>query len=281
MKENTTLYLSDLDGTLLNQNAELSRHTKDSLNRMIAQGLCFSVATARSAASALHILDGVQWRVPLVLLNGVLVYDAAQKQYVQVLALPAPAVTGMIAAMQSLNATGIMYQMKNGEQVAYYETLEHKPLRDFAEERKARYHKTFEQACFANVAPEQIIYFTLLDAEDKIRLAHAAFSAIPGICLSMYEDIYKPGLWYLEIHSDRATKENGAKYLREAYGFERVVGFGDNLNDLPLFNACDTRVAVENAKAEVKAAADFICGTNTGDGVVKWLEAHIAAEAGG
>ena len=41
-----TLYISDLDGTLLNPNAELSAYTKDTLNRMIADGLCFSVATA-------------------------------------------------------------------------------------------------------------------------------------------------------------------------------------------------------------------------------------------
>lgn len=33
MKENKTLYISDLDGTLLNQNAELFRYTKDALNR--------------------------------------------------------------------------------------------------------------------------------------------------------------------------------------------------------------------------------------------------------
>jgi hypothetical protein len=50
------------------------------------------------------------------------------------------------------------------------------------------------------------------------------------------------------------------------------VGFGDNLNDLPLFEACDIKVAVENAKPEVKAASDFICGSNEDDGVVKWME---------
>jgi len=61
-------------------------------------------------------------------------------------------------------------------------------------------------------------------------------------------------------------------YLWETYGFERIVDFGDNLNDLPMFAACDVKVAVENANPDVKAAADYICGANNNDGVVKWLE---------
>ena len=271
MEKHKTLYISDLDGTLLNRNAALSQYTKDMLNRMIAEGLHFSVATARTAASAFVILDGVQWNVPLVLLNGVLIYDMAQKRYVRVNEIPPHTVAEIIATLRQLNVPALMYQLRQEEQLTYYETLDHEPLRSFIEERKARYHKTFQKARFAEVSPEKIIYFTLLDTQDKIRLAHAALSPIPGICLSMYEDIYTSGLWFLEIHRDKATKQSGALYLREDYGFERLVGFGDNLNDLPLFDACDMRVAVANAKEEVQAAADCICGTNDDDGVAKWL----------
>ena len=52
-----TLYISDLDGTLLNRNAELSAYTKAVLNRVIAEGLCFSVATARPVATADYICE--------------------------------------------------------------------------------------------------------------------------------------------------------------------------------------------------------------------------------
>ena len=108
MSKNKTLYISDLDGTLLNRNAELSSYTKDTLNRMITDGLCFSVATARTAASAFKILDGVQWKVPLVLLNGVLIYDVVQKRYVQVLPLSAKTASAIISVLNELNTTGLM-----------------------------------------------------------------------------------------------------------------------------------------------------------------------------
>ena len=76
----------------------------------------------------------------------------------------------------------------------------------------------------------------------------------------------------MELFSDKASKRSAINYLREAYGFDRIVGFGDNLNDLPMFAACDVKIAVENAKPEVKAAANFMCGANATDGVAKWLE---------
>ena len=275
MNMNKTLYISDLDGTLFNPNAELSVYTKDTLNRMIADGLCFSVATARTAASAFKILDGIQWKVPLVLLNGVLIYDPSQKRYVRVLSLSEKTASTIVSTLRELNTTGIMYQLKNDEQVTYYETSAHKPLRDFIEERKVRYNKVFHEVSFAEVSLENIIFFALRNTHDKIQLAYNAISEIPDIHLSTYEDIYSPDLWYLEINNDKATKQSGTIYLRETYGFERVIGFGDNFNDLPMFAACDVKVAVENANPEVKAAADFICDTNENDGVVKWLEANL------
>jgi hydroxymethylpyrimidine pyrophosphatase-like HAD family hydrolase len=93
-----------------------------------------------------------------------------------------------------------------------------------------------------------------------------------GLKLAMYDDSYGSRFWYLEIFSDKASKESAVNYLRELYGYEQVIGFGDNLNDLPMFAACDIRVAVGNAKPEVKAAADYMCGSHSDDGVAQWLQ---------
>lgn len=273
---NKTLYISDLDGTLLNGSAELSEYTTAALNALIAKGLHFTVATARTAASALTILDGVEWNIPLVLMNGVLIYDTKQKLYIQTHALAAETAMSVITLFKSLGVTGLMYQLSDSEQKTYYETLEHKPLRDFVEERISRYNKKFLQTnSFSDIPPEQIIYFTLLDTLENIQRVHNELSSLTCISYIMYKDNYSPDLWYLEIHSDKASKQSGTNYLREAYDFDRVIGFGDNLNDLPMFEACDVRVAVDNAKPEVKAAAGYICGSNNTDGVARWLEENV------
>ena len=88
--------------------------------------------------------------------------------------------------------------------------------------------------------------------------------------IAFYLDVYDDS-WYLEIFSHKASKSNGLRFLREEYGFDEIVAFGDNLNDLPMFEQADIKVAVENARDEVKAAADHIIGTNGEDGVAQWL----------
>ena len=271
-----TLYISDLDGTLLNRDAELSEYAVSALNKMAADGIDFSVATARTLASAAKILAGVKWRIPLVLMSGVLIYDMGLQQYVQVHALLPETVTAVIDTLRRYELTGFLYELNDGRFMVYYESLQQKPLRDFVEKRVARYYKTFQPiGSFYTISPEHIIYVTLLDTRERLLPVYDALAALPGLNCVFYNDTYNPELWYLEMFSEKVSKENGVIFLREKYGFERVIGFGDNLNDLPMFLACDVKVAVANAKEEVKAAADVICGTNEGDGVVKWVEANV------
>jgi hypothetical protein len=64
-------------------------------------------------------------------------------------------------------------------------------------------------------------------------------------------------------------------FLKEKYGFERIVSFGDNLNDIPLFRASDECYAVANAKAELKEIATSVIESNVNDGVAKWLDSRF------
>jgi HAD superfamily hydrolase (TIGR01484 family) len=82
-----TLYISDLDGTLLNRSAELSGYTIKTMNALIAGGLNFSVATARTLATAAKILSGLSLKLPIVLMNGVLTYDPERQRYLHINAL--------------------------------------------------------------------------------------------------------------------------------------------------------------------------------------------------
>ena len=80
-----TLYLSDLDGTLLQNDATLSPYAREQLNRMMENGLCFSISSARSTGTVTGILAGLRLNVPIALFNGVLYYDYAAARFVRVL----------------------------------------------------------------------------------------------------------------------------------------------------------------------------------------------------
>jgi hydroxymethylpyrimidine pyrophosphatase-like HAD family hydrolase len=207
------------------------------------------------------------------LLNGVLIYDPVKKEYVKINAISADIVDMVVDTLREFEITGFMYELRNNELFTYHEALEKEPLRDFVKERMARYRKTLGHTdSFADVSNENIIYFTLRDTRDKLQPIYDRLSVFSGLNLTLYNDVYSPDLWLLEIFSAEASKKNAVLYLREKYGYEKVICFGDNYNDLPMFEVSDISVATENAKQEVKDKADFVCEANFNDGVVKWIE---------
>lgn len=115
-----------------------------------------------------------------------------------------------------------------------------------------------------------------MDTHENISRLYNEIKTISGLRIEMYQDIYScDDSWYMEVFNDTASKYNAVEFLRRQYRFDKVIGFGDNLNDLPLFAACDECYAVSNAKDEVKAKATAVIGANTNDGVAKWLEENV------
>lgn len=269
-----TLYISDLDGTLLNKNAELSSYTVNTLNSLINQGIHFTIATARTIASVSTIMAQVHLNLPLVLMNGVLIYDIASKKYQNIQYLSTKSIHRILTIMKENNITGFMYEVNNDKLATYYERLETKALNEFHDERVERYQKPFNQVSdFADVIPDHIIYFALMDKKGRLEPVYQALQDIPGIATAFYLDIYSnENIWYLEIFSSEATKYNAAMYIRETYGYDCVIGFGDNVNDLPLFQACDITCAVSNAREDVKKVANHIIDSNVSDGVPRWIK---------
>ena len=70
-----TLYVSDLDGTLLNRQQQTSTYTNQTIEKLVNQGMLFSYATARSYYSAKPATKGLSAKIPLILYNGAFIID--------------------------------------------------------------------------------------------------------------------------------------------------------------------------------------------------------------
>ena len=73
----------------------------------------------------------------------------------------------------------------------------------------------------------------------------------------------------------KASKARAIRKLKEMWDCDRVISFGDAVNDLPMFEVSDECYAVENAVEELKKAATGIIGSNEDDGVARWLIEHF------
>ena len=67
------LYVTDLDGTLLQPDVTISDESAAILQRLLDAGLPLTAATARTSFSVMPILRGLPFRLPLILQNGAVV----------------------------------------------------------------------------------------------------------------------------------------------------------------------------------------------------------------
>ena len=106
-----------------------------------------------------------------------------------------------------------------------------------------------------------VIATEILERLEKIR----------GINPMHYHDWYGPDITEIEAFPKEATKARAIKRLEKLVGADRVVAFGDNMNDLSMMEAADWSVAVANAIPEVKRAADEVIGSNSADAVARYI----------
>ncbi len=268
-----TLFISDLDGTLLNSSAELSERTVEIINRLTAEGIYFTYATARTVYTAAPKTERLDVNVPCILNNGSSVYDSRMKKFVKKAFIPQETAAQLIGAFRR-NGIGCMMLKFRGDTLfqcvdGYINTP---GMLAYIAERKANSTKRFIEC--DDIMQENdgsAVYITANADYGKILPVYRDVKEIPGTDCAFYKDSYTD-YWYLETFSADASKANGVKFLREQYGFDRVVAFGDNLNDLSMFSQADIRVAVGNAVEEIRHAADFIADTNDNDGVAKFLD---------
>ena len=271
-----TLYITDLDGTLLNNNAELSDEAAEKLNKLIAKGISFSVATARTAATVIHILQDVDINIPIVLMNGVAVYDLKNNKYIKANAVSDNGKNALLNAIEKHINDGFIYTLENEMLATYYECDDNIATKKFIAERYNKYKKKFTFVdSFRDIIQKNIIYFSVSDKKEKLEKAYAELSKCKDLHIEFYIDQYNENNWYLEVAAADASKKNGVIQLKKLCGFDKVVSFGDNLNDLPMFEISDECYAVSNAKDEVKEKATAVIGANTENGVPEFLESVL------
>ncbi len=267
-----TLYISDLDGTLLGKDALLSDFTVNELNKLIENGLNFTVATARTNATVVKMLSDVNINIPVILMNGVTIFDIKTKSYLNTNTFSSNAKKVLFNVIEKHLHSGFIYTIDNNKLGTYYENTASPNAASFIEEREKLYGKKFTKVnSFRECSQHNIVYYSIDDTKERLSAAYDEIIKCPDLHAEFYRDIYNTDHWYLEICSAASSKKNAVLEIKKMFGFEKIVSFGDNLNDLPMFAVSDECYAVANAKDEVKAKATAVIESNTDDGVVKFL----------
>lgn len=261
------IIVSDLDGTLLNSNKQISERTEKELVQLKEAGYILGVATGRPLFSVLASVPNAKTLFDFAICNnGGDIHDFKDNTTHHNLPLSGETVLEIVETYRPLGANPILYL--NSQMVT---------------ERPDDYNYSIRNML-------DIVFVG--DIMPKIEQEHAKviFSATPEVVEKMQAyyaahpskdyKMFKSQAQLVEFTNPHINKELGLEYYCEKYGYElsHVLSFGDNDNDFEMVKAAGVGVAVENATDKVKAVADHITLTNDEEGVYQFLQSYFARD---
>lgn len=262
-----TLYLSDLDGTLLNRSQRTSLFTNKTITSLIEDGMLFSYATARSWNTAKKATAGITVRFPAIVYNGAFIIDTSNGERI-ISNYFGEEILSVISELIENDIYPTVYSVQQGkEKFSFVNDRITNGMRDFVVSRKGD-SRMNPVKCSAELYMGDIFYLTCIDEEERLRGFYKKYRE-KYHCVFL-RDIYSNEQW-LEIMPYVASKSRAAIQLKKYLECDRLVVFGDALNDKDLFECADECYAVSNAADELKKIATGVIGSNDDDGVAKWL----------
>lgn len=274
----TKLFVSDLDGTLLQSDERLTPHAFASLSRMLVEGLPFTVASARSIYSVREAIGALRLSLPVIEFNGAMATYLNSPKRVYCHTIQARVVREAAAAGRRMDVAPFVStggDSSDGDSL-HYPVPSNDGMVHYLENRKAAGDCRLAAGPGIDAGLEgPVICLTFIERRDLLEtlLTHLEREHAGAFGWSFYENPYSPGWWWLTLQPPLGNKGHAVRQLAThlRVDIEDVTVFGDNVNDIPMFEAAGRAVAVESAPDELKIHADEIIGPNTADSVVDYI----------
>ncbi len=272
MKFDNKMIVTDLDGTLFDDNCMIPERNLDAISYFKENGGYFTFATGRSHTVIAPEMFKLP-NVPIICCNGAYTYDhEIGKKHNEICIAPGPASAIIKIVLTSFPEVGV--KVTAGDR--YYMITPGKDDPAF----KIGYPSQFTSVMTIDEIPQDSWYKAIFTADPEV------LSLIAKIIEAQYGDSYQMArAWYnsLEIYNPRSTKGNAALEIKrslesKAQSPVKLYCIGDYENDLKMLAAADVAACPENAIDSVKAAAAVhVCRNNDGAiaGLVEYIDENL------
>ena len=272
------LIVFDLDGTLLNRESKISDYTSETLKRLTNRGIAYTVATGRTLHGAKSILKGHQFSLPQAYKNGVMIWHPDQRSFSNNTTLTKSELDNVIQACLDQGITPFVFALEEDHQsTVYYPAIQTEAdqvlVEGFGIAGNVRTRRLDELQSDAVV--------THINSIGEVSAINAVVnSTAEELHLVAYSGLAMEGAqWHwLDIHHSDASKGVAINTLKELFGFERVICFGDSDNDLSMFEVADECYAPANANDAIKSAATAVIGHHDEEGIARFLRERYSLE---
>lgn len=282
MKRLKTLYVSDMDGTLLSSDSRVSETSARIISELSRQGAMITVATARTPATVKDLLSSTYTTVPAIVMTGAAYWDRVNEAFISPAIIDSDDVDVVMDLCTAHGIYPFIYALDNDfRHLEVFNDVHqlNKAEQSFYEQRRSLLLKRFHMSTpLPEAYRHKVMLFYATAPIGAVEKLAAGLAKVTKCCISCYPDIFNNSTGQLEILAPGVNKAAAVLRLKELVKAERLVVFGDNLNDLSMLRVADVAVAVGNAFEQVKEAADVVIGPNYADSVARFIEADFMGE---
>lgn len=217
-----TLFTAELDDMLSPISEQLTPFSKVEINKMLSEGLNFTLVTMRTPASLMDIVSDVELKLPVVVMNGAALYDFRNNSYVKAYIISGDTCEKTRNIINNAGMNVFTNALCDDSLVIYYDRLENEAEKAiFTSLKKSPYRN------YINRKPQpedRVIYLMMVDQSDRIsalydQLIHSEVGQLLKMITYPSQDY--PGYSYIKIYNRNAGKQHMTEILCREYGIEK------------------------------------------------------------
>lgn len=226
-KRKDILFLSGVDKTLVDRNGRLSDYSRVELNRMLDEGVNFTLSTMRTPASLLGIVQDIRLRLPVIAMDGAVLYDINENTYLKVYVISKAMSLRILEIIHKQGYACFVNCIIDDVLVICYE----KEMGEVQEEilRKMRKSPYRNYMKMSDVDFQGVVYFMMVYPDKDIEKIYQILDGegiLEELKVLKYASEEYPGYSYIKIYNKNAVRENMNRYLLEMTGASSMVTFG-------------------------------------------------------
>lgn len=226
-RQKDILFISGLDDTLLHENDNLSDYSRVELNRMLDEGVNFTISTMRTPASLMEPMRDIKLKLPVIVMDGAVLYDIRENVYLKTYVISNSMSKEILQLVHVQELQCFVNVVIDDMLVIFYRETEDEVHHQLVKEmRKSPYRNYVKSEALDR---ENVVYFMLLYPCQVIEDFYQMLKVkgyVDKLKVLKYDSVDYPGYSYIKIYNKNATRENMSQYLKNMLGVKKTVTFG-------------------------------------------------------
>lgn len=231
-KRKDILFVSGLDDTLLGKTDTLSDYSKVELNRMLDDGLNFTLSTVRTPAALMAPMADIRLKLPVIAMDGAVLYDIKEKTYLKTYVISPQKSKRILELVKEQGLVCFSNVLMEDVLVIYHDESQEEVHNQLIDKLRKSPYRNFVKRPLPET--EYVVYFMLLYPKAVIDDFYQVLEKngiTDELRVVRYDSLDFSGYAYIKIYNKNASKENMIEYLCHMINVNEVVTFGSSENE--------------------------------------------------